>query len=134
MSYHIISHISYHTICHIIYHKTWQRVSTNYMVFLRTIVHTTPKLQFKISFWVSVICDMRIVKVEKLFINNLNFFYVCGSVHRASVVLIIQQYATSKWFIIHFVTFYMFRVTIPPIIRSTIAVSATSGISRLHVA
>ena len=27
----------------------------------------------------------------------------------------------------------MFRVTIPPIIRNTIVVSATSGISRLHI-
>ena len=51
-----------------------------------------------------------------------------------SLVPIIQQDATSKWFILHFVTIYMFRVTIPPIIRSTMAVSAASGISRLHVA
>ena len=29
-------------------------------------------------------------------------FNVCGSVHHASVVLIIQQDATSKWFILHF--------------------------------
>ena len=60
-----------------------------------------------------------------------NEFYVCGYI---IYNIIIQPDATIKWFILHFVTLYIFRVTIPPIIRSTMAVSATTGISRLHVA
>ena len=72
--------------------------------------------------------EVKFEKTKLLFFS----FNVCGSVHHASIVLIIQQNATSKGFILHFFTLYMFQVTIPPIIRSTIAVSATSGISRLH--
>ena len=65
--------------------------------------------------------------------NSVAFFWSQAK-HQVSLVLIIQQDATSKWFILHLVTLYMFRVTIPPIIRGTIAVSANSGIRRLHVA
>ena len=65
--------------------------------------------------------------------NSVAFFWSQAK-HQVSLVLIIQQDATSKWFILHLVTLYMFRVTIPPIIRGTMAVSAASGISRLHVA
>ena len=41
-------------------YKMLQRVSTNYMVFLRPLVHMKPKLQLEISFWVSVICTTQI--------------------------------------------------------------------------
>ena len=66
--------ISYRNIYYVIsYHKTWQRFSTNYMVFLRPLVHIQPKLQLKFSFWVSVIYTMHILidKGYNLFKNIL---------------------------------------------------------------
>jgi hypothetical protein len=47
------------------------------------------------------------------------FFYVYGSVHRESISIIVQQDATIYSLLCFCKLLYMFRVVIPPIIRST---------------
>ena len=46
------------------------------------------------------------------------FFYVHGSVHRESMLIIVQQDATTYSLLYFCNLLYMFRVVIPPIIRS----------------
>ena len=53
------------------YHKKWLRVSTTCLIILRPLVHTKPKVQLEISFWLSVIFTMLIDKVHKLFLQIL---------------------------------------------------------------
>ena len=51
--------------------------------------------------------------------NETNKFYVHGSVHRESVSIIVQQDTTIYSLLYFCKVLYMFRVVIPPIIRST---------------
>ena len=68
----------------------------------------------------------RVTEIQPLsgigYLEQILIFYICGSVHHAFIVKIIPTRCNNCGLFFANALLYIFRVTIPPIIRSTCAV------------